>query len=191
LPILHKYNPNFSSFVRDTLSVINICRLLSEIKYKELKIKLLQIGKTNNGWVKEGISEYLNRLSNYIPFEVKDLEVSSVKNKSKENLLMEEGKKILAAIKPGDYVVLLDEGGKLYNSEDFAVWVNKKFAGISNDLVFVIGGAYGFHNDVKVRSNEKLSMSPMTFTHQMIRLIFVEQLYRAMTILKNEPYHHS
>lgn len=151
----------------------------------------MQVGKTNNGWVKEGISEYLNRLSNYIPFEVKDLEINSVKNKSKESLMMEEGKKILAAIKPGDYVVLLDEGGKLYNSEDFAVWVNKKFAGISNDLVFVIGGAYGFHDEVKVRSNEKLSMSPMTFTHQMIRLIFVEQLYRAMTILKNEPYHHS
>jgi 23S rRNA (pseudouridine1915-N3)-methyltransferase len=151
----------------------------------------LQVGKTNGGWVKDGISEYLARLSNYIPFEVKDLEINSLKFKAKDLLMLEESKKILGAIKPGDYVVLLDEGGKLYNSEDFAVWVNKKFAGISNDLVFVIGGAYGFHDDVKTRSNEKISMSPMTFTHQMIRLIFVEQLYRAMTILKNEPYHHS
>jgi len=156
-----------------------------------LKVKLLQVGKTNGGWVKDGISEYLARLSNYIPFEVKDLEINSLKFKAKDLLMLEESKKILGAIKPGDYVVLLDEGGKLYNSEDFAVWVNKKFAGISNDLVFVIGGAYGFHDDVKTRSNEKISMSPMTFTHQMIRLIFVEQLYRAMTILKNEPYHHS
>lgn len=151
----------------------------------------MQVGKTNGGWVKDGISEYLARLSNYIPFEVKDLEINSLKFKAKDLLMLEESKKILGAIKPGDYVVLLDEGGKLYNSEDFAVWVNKKFAGISNDLVFVIGGAYGFHDDVKTRSNEKISMSPMTFTHQMIRLIFVEQLYRAMTILKNEPYHHS
>jgi len=156
-----------------------------------LKVKLLQVGKTNGGWVKDGISEYLARLSNYIPFEVKDLEINSLKFKAKDLLMLEESKKILGAIKPGDYVVLLDEGGKLYNSEGFAVWVNKKFAGISNDLVFVIGGAYGFHDDVKTRSNEKISMSPMTFTHQMIRLIFVEQLYRAMTILKNEPYHHS
>ena len=156
-----------------------------------MKVKLLQVGKTNGGWVKDGISEYLARLSNYIPFEVKDLEINSLKFKAKDLLMLEESKKILGAIKPGDYVVLLDEGGKLYNSEDFAVWVNKKFAGISNDLVFVIGGAYGFHDDVKTRSNEKISMSPMTFTHQMIRLIFVEQLYRAMTILKNEPYHHS
>lgn len=156
-----------------------------------MKVKLLQVGKTNGGWVKDGIAEYLSRLSNYIPFEVKDLEINSLKFKTRDLLMLEESKKILGAIKPGDYVVLLDEGGKLFNSEDFAVWVNKKFAGISNDLVFVIGGAYGFHDSVKSRSNEKISMSPMTFTHQMIRLIFVEQLYRAMTILKNEPYHHS
>lgn len=156
-----------------------------------MKVRLLQVGKTNGGWVKDGISEYLSRLSNYIPFEVKDIEINSLKHKSKDVLMLEEGKKILGSIKPGDYVVLLDEGGKLFNSEDFAKWVNKKFAGISNDLVFVIGGAYGFHENVKARANEIISMSPMTFTHQMIRLIFVEQLYRAMTILKNEPYHHS
>ncbi|MBK9320724.1 MAG: 23S rRNA (pseudouridine(1915)-N(3))-methyltransferase RlmH [Bacteroidetes bacterium] len=102
-----------------------------------------------------------------------------------------EAVKILASIKSNDYVVLLDEKGKQYSSEEFAIWLNRKFVSIQEDIVFVIGGPYGFHDSVKARSSEKLALSEMTFTHQMVRIFFAEQLYRAMTILKNEPYHHS
>jgi 23S rRNA (pseudouridine1915-N3)-methyltransferase len=156
-----------------------------------LKIKLIQVSKTSSGWLAEGINEYVKRLSNYIPLEIRDVEVQLSKAKTKEVQLQMEGEKILQLIKPGDFVVLLDDKGKMLSSEEMAVWLNKKFAGVSADLIFVIGGAFGFSEHLKSRANEKLSLSKMTFTHQMVRLIFLEQLYRALTILKNEPYHHS
>ena len=94
-------------------------------------------------------------------------------------------------IKPADFVVLLDDKGIMLTSEEMAAWLNKKFSGLSADLIFIVGGPYGFSDNLKKRANEKISLSKMTFTHQMVRLIFLEQLYRSLTILKNEPYHHS
>ncbi len=111
--------------------------------------------------------------------------------RSKQEILSEEAGRIINGIRPSDYVVLLDEKGENYSSQSFAVWLNKKFVSVQGDIVFIIGGPYGFHESVIARSSEKLSLSEMTFTHQMIRVFFTEQLYRAMTILKNEPYHHA
>lgn len=156
-----------------------------------MKIKLLQVNKTESGWISDGLLEYSKRLSNYIPLEIKDIDIKAKKLNSKDTQLQTEAVKLLAQIKPSDYVVLLDENGKTFTSESFAVWMNKKFSGISADLIFIIGGAYGFHESIKKRANEEIALSNMTFTHQMVRVIFLEQLYRALTILKNEPYHHS
>jgi 23S rRNA (pseudouridine1915-N3)-methyltransferase len=156
-----------------------------------LKIKLLQLYKTEENWLKTGISQYAERLPRYISFESKEIEVPAAKGKLKEQVMQAEADKVLTMLKPGDHLVLLDENGQYFNSSQFAVWINKKFTSISGDLVFLIGGAYGFHESLKIRAKESVALSQMTFTHQMVRLIFVEQLYRAMTILKNEPYHHS
>lgn len=151
----------------------------------------MQVNKTESGWISDGLLEYSKRLSNYIPLEIKDIDIKAKKLNSKDTQLQTEAVKLLAQIKPSDYVVLLDENGKTFTSESFAVWMNKKFSGISADLIFIIGGAYGFHESIKKRANEEIALSNMTFTHQMVRVIFLEQLYRALTILKNEPYHHS
>ena len=156
-----------------------------------MKIKFIQIAKTEGSWLKTGISVYTERLSRYISFESKELEAVSVKGKSKEGILIAEADKIISMLRPTDYVVLLDETGNTFNSVDFAGWMNKKFTSVSGDIVFLVGGAYGFHSTIRNRAKESIALSSMTFTHQMVRLIFVEQLYRAMTILKNEPYHHS
>lgn len=156
-----------------------------------LKIKLLFINKTEKGWIREGQEEYLNRLKRYISVEVKEIESSAGAKRGKADTVSDESDKILTQLKPGDYLILLDENGKECSSENFAKWLNHKFISIQGDLVFVVGGAYGFSEALKQRASEKISLSQMTFTHQMVRIIFVEQLYRAMTILRNEPYHHS
>lgn len=135
--------------------------------------------------------EYTNRLKRYLTIDFAEVEISALSKKKPQDIVEEESAKILSMVKPGDYVVLLDEKGVSFSSEDFSKWLNKKFVSIQGDLFFVIGGAYGFHATLKDRANEKLALSEMTFTHQMVRVIFAEQLYRAMTILKNEPYHHS
>lgn len=156
-----------------------------------MKVKFVQLYRTEDSWLKTGINLYSERLNRYISFENKELDVPSAKGKSKEQAQLAEAEKVMGQIKPTDYVVLLDEKGKSFNSEEFASWMNKKFTNISGDLIFVVGGAYGFHETLRQRSKESIALSSMTFTHQMVRVIFVEQLYRAMTILKNEPYHHS
>ncbi len=158
---------------------------------KNLKVKFVQLYRTEDSWLKTGINLYSERLNRYISFENKELDVPGAKGKSKEQAQLAEAEKVLSQIKSADYVVLLDEKGKSFTSEKFAFWMNKKFTSISGDLIFVVGGAYGFHETLRQRSNESIALSAMTFTHQMVRVIFVEQLYRAMTILKNEPYHHS
>lgn len=155
-----------------------------------MKVKLLTVNKTEKGWVKEGAEEFIGRLRKYIQFEMKDLEISRSATKSRQKSLEEESVKILGQLKPGDYLVLLDEKGKQFSSVGFSVWLNKKFVGINGDLVFVIGGPFGFGDTVRSRADEVIALSEMTFTHQMVRVFFIEQLYRAMTILKNEPYHH-
>ena len=156
-----------------------------------MKIILLTVGKTDINWVREGLETYSSRLLHYAPFCL--TEIPELKNTSaltKEQIKVKEGELILKNIKPTDRVILLDERGKEYRSVEFADEIRRMTAGGGKDIVFVIGGAYGFSEDVYARSNGKMSLSRMTFSHQMVRTIFTEQLYRAFTIIKGEPYHH-
>ncbi len=156
-----------------------------------MKITLLAIGKTNAKYLQEGIEQYTKRLSHYIPFELKILpDVKTTKALTTDKQKEMEGEMFMSAIQQGDWVTLLDERGKEFSSRDFASYIDKKMITIPKNLIFVIGGPYGFSKAMYDRANEKLSLSKMTFSHEMIRLFFVEQIYRAMTILKGEPYHH-
>ena len=155
-----------------------------------MKTTLILVGKTNGKLFNEGIDDYAKRIGHYTPFAVKVLpELKSTKSLSESQQKDKEGKMILKSISPSDFVVLLDEHGTEYRSMEFAKWVEKRRNG-GRDLVFVIGGPYGFSPDVYNRADALISLSRMTFSHQMVRLIFVEQLYRACTIIKGEPYHH-
>ena len=156
-----------------------------------MKICLLTVGKTDIGWVREGLETYSSRLSHYVPFSV--CEIPELKNTSaltRTQIKDREGELILKAIKPTDRVILLDERGKEYRSVEFAEEIRRLSLAGGKDIVFVIGGAYGFSEAVYARSVGKISLSRMTFSHQMVRTIFAEQLYRAFTIIKGEPYHH-
>ena len=154
-----------------------------------MKISLLVIGKTTDGRLVSLIEEYQQRLKHYVPFELVVLpDIKNAKSLTQDQLKAAEGEAILAKVGTTD-VVLLDEHGAEYRSVDFASWLQKKM-GSGRDLTLVIGGAYGFSPAVYERANGKLSLSQMTFSHQMIRLMAIEQIYRAMTILRNEPYHH-
>lgn len=156
-----------------------------------MKIVLLVIGKTDAKYFADAIGEYQKRLIHYIPFEMEVIpDIKNVKNLSEEQQKSKEGELILKSLQTGDYLVLLDDKGKEYTSMKFAEYIEKKTHTVPKRLVFVIGGPYGFSQEVYNKANEKLTLSRMTFSHQMVRLIFVEQLYRAMTILNNEPYHH-
>jgi 23S rRNA (pseudouridine1915-N3)-methyltransferase len=156
-----------------------------------VKIVLLQIGKTNDSYIREGIGIYTDRLKNYITFEIKTLPDVKRNNALSIDLLKEsEGKMILDGIPAQSFVVLLDEQGAELTSKDFAVFIQKQLLSSIKNLIFVIGGAYGFSEAVYQRANIKVALSKMTFSHQMVRLVFIEQLYRAWTIIKNEPYHH-
>ena len=156
-----------------------------------MKIALIVIGKTDAGYFVEAINEYKNRLVHYIPFEMEVIpDIKNVKNLSESQQKEKEGELILKALLPGDAVVLLDEHGKEFRSVEFANWIERKMHTVNKRLVFIIGGPYGFAPKIYDVTQEKISLSKMTFSHQMIRLIFVEQLYRAMTILNNGPYHH-
>ena len=156
-----------------------------------MKISLLTVGKTDIKWVSEGLGVYTSRLRHYLPFEVKEIpELKNVSALTKEQIKIQEGKLILKNLKESDELILLDEKGKEFRSIEFASFLEKKFQSSSRDIVFVIGGAYGFSQEVYDRSNSKIALSKMTFSHQMVRTIFVEQLYRACTIMKGESYHH-
>ena len=156
-----------------------------------MKIQLTVVGKTNQDFVQKGLDEFCNRLKHYMPFELDIIpDIKNTKNLSQEQQKEKEGELILKNIQSGDYIVLLDERGKEFTSLQFADYIEKKTHTVSKKLVFVIGGPYGFSKKVYEMASEKISLSKMTFSHQMIRLIFIEQLYRAMTILNNEPYHH-
>ena len=156
-----------------------------------MKITLAVVGKISGGYLKQGIDDYTNRLSHYLPFNIQNIaDAKSTKNHTEAQQKKQESKNILAAIDKSDYVVLLDEHGKEVTSMEFSRYIDKKMTTVSKRLVFVVGGPYGFDEDVYARANEKISLSKMTFSHEMIRLIFTEQLYRAMTILNGEPYHH-
>jgi len=155
-----------------------------------MKIKLIAIGKTDEKYLQEGIAKYLDRLKHYISFEL--VVINDVKIGSKPNTLLQKEKEaelFFDKIQPNDYVVLLDENGKSFTSVAFADYVQKRM-NASTDVVFLIGGPFGFSDKIYLRANDKISLSKMTFSHQMIRMIFFEQLYRAFTIIKGEPYHH-
>lgn len=156
-----------------------------------MKIELLVIGKTDKDFLQKGISIYVDRLSHYIPFEFKIIpDIKNTKKLSEEQQKQREGELILKQLQPADELILLDENGKQHSSVQLAGNIEKKLLSGIKKVVYVIGGPYGFSNDVYQRANQKLSLSPMTFSHQMVRLIFTEQLYRAFTIIKGEPYHH-
>ena len=156
-----------------------------------MKIQLIVIGKTTQDFVERGLSEFIARIKHYLPFEMMVIpDLKNAKNLSFEQIKEKEGELLLKIITPGDFVVLLDERGKTFSSLQFASYIEKKTHTVGKNLVFVIGGPYGFSQKVYATAQEKISLSSMTFSHQLIRLIFVEQLYRAMTILGNEPYHH-
>lgn len=155
-----------------------------------MKTILILVGKTVNKHFIAGIEDYSERISHYMPFEIVTIpELRNTKNLSEEQQKISEGDLILRQIQPSDTVVLLDEHGKEFRSIEYARWLQQKQQ-TAHRLVFVIGGPYGFSDAVYSRSNEKISLSKMTFSHQMVRLIFTEQLYRACTIIKGEPYHH-
>ncbi len=156
-----------------------------------MKVCLLVIGKTDASCIREGIAEYEKRLTRYIPYEMKVLpDVKNAKNLT-ENLQKErEGEMLLEQFQAGDFIVLLDERGQQYSSVEFSRFMAQKIIGSIKRLVFIVGGPYGFSEEVYRRANDRISLSKMTFSHQMVRMIFVEQIYRAMTILKGEPYHH-
>ena len=156
-----------------------------------MRIRLIVVGKTNAAYLKTGESEYEDRLNHYCKFE--ELLIPQIKNGGKlshNDLKINEGKLILKNIDSIDKVVLLDEKGKSFSSVDFSNFLNQKLLHSTKRLVFIVGGAFGFSEEVYNRGDSKLSLSKMTFSHQMIRLIFKEQLYRSYTILKGEKYHH-
>ena len=155
-----------------------------------MKMTLLTVGKTGAPWIKEALDIYSSRLSRYVRFSVKEIpDLKKAASLSKNQVKEKEGERILQSLKDSDRVVLLDERGKEMRSVDFAKEISG-YLSLGKDIVFVIGGAYGFSDAVYSRSEGMLSLSRMTFSHQMARAIFAEQLYRAFTILKGEPYHH-
>jgi 23S rRNA (pseudouridine1915-N3)-methyltransferase len=156
-----------------------------------MKITLIAIGKTDSKQLLSLQDDYCKRLKHYISFEMIIIpDIKNAKSRSEEQQKKAEGDEILKRVSNADSLVLLDENGKSFSSMGFSSYLQKKMNSGLKNLVFVIGGPYGFSEDVYNRSNEKLSLSKMTFSHQMVRLFFVEQLYRGFTILRNEPYHH-
>lgn len=155
-----------------------------------MKITLLVVGKTTDSHIEALIQEYQKRLTHYLPFTLQVIpELKNTKALTMEQQKQAEGELILRTITPATDLILLDEHGKEYRSIEFADYVQKRMSS-GRDVVFVVGGPYGFSEAVYQRANGKISLSKMTFSHQMVRLFFVEQIYRAMTILRGEPYHH-
>ena len=155
-----------------------------------MKTLLILVGKTTDKHFQAGINDYVERISHYMPFELVTIpELKNTKNLSEEQQKTAEGELILKQLQPSDTVVLLDEHGHEFRSIELARWLEQK-CNTARRLVFIIGGPYGFSPAVYARANEQLSLSRLTFSHQMIRLVFTEQIYRACTIIKGEPYHH-
>jgi 23S rRNA (pseudouridine1915-N3)-methyltransferase len=156
-----------------------------------MKVELRMIGKTGLQYLKEGIEIYENRIKHYLSFDMQIIpDLKNSKNLSPEQIKQQEGLLILRKLQEGDFLILLDEKGKALSSAGFAQFIEKQLYSSKRRIIFQVGGAYGFSDEVYRRADEKLSLSKMTFSHQLIRLIFVEQLYRALTIIKGEPYHN-
>jgi 23S rRNA (pseudouridine1915-N3)-methyltransferase len=176
----------------EALEVKLIINFGFDFKFIILKVKFICIGKTGKDFLITGEQEYLKRLTHYITIE--RIEIPDLKNAKKltiDQIKDLEGKEILNRVSNGEQIILLDENGKQFSSVEFSDFLQQKFNQGSKGLVFIVGGAYGFSDEVYKASVSKISLSKMTFSHQMIRMIFFEQLYRSMTILKGEPYHHS
>lgn len=156
-----------------------------------MKILLLVVGKTDDAYIDEGVNRYVERVRHFVPFEIKVIpDIKNRKTLTEDQQKKAEGALILAQIQPSDIVVLLDENGKQFSSRGFAEFIERQTSASNKRLVFVVGGPYGFSEEVYAKANSKISLSLMTFSHQMVRLVFAEQLYRAHTILKGIPYHH-
>lgn len=156
-----------------------------------MKTVLLSVGKMDDPLISQITEEYKKKINFYMPFEMQIIpDIKNSKNLTEKEKKKQEGEKVLKWLQPSDYVVLLDDKGKQYSSIEFAGHIGKRAVATAKRLVFVVGGPYGFSQEVRQRANEMVSLSKMTFTHQMVRLVFAEQFYRAMTILHNEPYHH-
>ncbi|MCR4824528.1 MAG: 23S rRNA (pseudouridine(1915)-N(3))-methyltransferase RlmH [Bacteroidales bacterium] len=156
-----------------------------------MHLTLLTVGKTDIPWVRDGLEMYVSRLKHYVPFGLREIpELKGVSALNREQIKEKEGELILRQLKPADDVILLDEHGREFRSLEFADWLGRRLTASGHDLVFVVGGAYGFSDAVYARAAGKLSLSKMTYSHQLVRTIFAEQLYRAFTILRGEPYHH-
>ena len=155
-----------------------------------MKTELIVVGKTADRHFQAGIDDYVGRVGHYMPFAMTVIpDLKATRSLSEEQQRQAEGEQILRMVQPGDTLVLLDEHGKEMRSTELAQWLERKRQ-TARRLLFVIGGPYGFSPDVYARANEKLSLSKLTFSHQMVRLVFAEQLYRACTIIRGEPYHH-
>lgn len=156
-----------------------------------MKIAIIAVGKTSTDYVARGVDEFIKRSNRYISVELSVIpDIRTSKALTEESQKQQEGKAILAAMQPGDIVILLDERGKELTSREFSALIERRMVQGIKRLVFVIGGPYGFSKEVYDRADSKLSLSRMTFTHEMVRLFFMEQIYRAMTIMRGEPYHH-
>jgi 23S rRNA (pseudouridine1915-N3)-methyltransferase len=156
-----------------------------------MKITFITVGKTDEAYLKDGIEKYVKRLKHYTRLTIVEIdELKNTKALTPDQQKAREAELILKKITPLDHVILLDENGTELSSQQFAAYINKKALGSVANVVFVVGGPYGFDQSVYERANDKISLSAMTFSHQMVRLFFVEQLYRAFTIIKGEPYHH-
>jgi 23S rRNA (pseudouridine1915-N3)-methyltransferase len=156
-----------------------------------MKIKLLLIGKTDTEYIQQGIAEYEKRIRHYLPYE--SIVIPALKNVagySPSEIKIREAEQLMKNISVSDFLVLLDEKGKELNSVEFSGFLSQRFSSGIKSLVFIIGGAYGVSEQMKKKANIILSLSQLTFSHQMVRLFFVEQLYRGLTILNNESYHH-
>lgn len=151
----------------------------------------MTVGKTGTRFVSEGIEEYRKRINRYVSFSIEELpDIRNSRSMTESLQKQKEGEAILARIQQSDCLVLLDERGREYSSIEFAAFCEKLFASGRKRVVFLVGGPYGFSDDVYARADSKISLSRMTFNHEMVRMFFAEQIYRAMTILRNEPYHH-
>lgn len=156
-----------------------------------MKIELMVIGRTSARYLQEGIDNYRNRLAHYVPFELTCLpDIKTTKSLTIERQKELEGEMFLSRVEAGDCLVLLDERGKEMTSREFSVYIDRKMVNVARRLIFLVGGPYGFSKEVYNRADDKISLSKMTFSHEMVRLFFTEQLYRAMTIMRGEPYHH-
>jgi len=156
-----------------------------------VKLSLLCIGKLSASWLQEGAKDYSQRVNRYLPLSIDELKECKLGKKAdSKQIIQQEGEQLLARVPQGAYTVALDEKGKLFTSEDFAGFFDRHMMDSTPELTFIIGGPYGLSSAIKDKANLKMSLTPMTLTHQMARLILLEQVYRGMTILRNEPYHN-